>query len=257
MSLGIRDIIITAFVALIFTPLVLQSLATSSAQVRQSASYRIESDSINFGGGFSSSTNYSLESTGGEIATGESSSTNYALKAGYQQMVTRFISLSTPDPVTMSPSIVGITGGTSDGSTTVTVITDSAAGYELSINAGVSPAMVKGSDSISDYAVVSDPDYTFTTATDDSHFGYSPSGVDVVQRFKDDGVSACNTGSAETALACWDGLSTSAETIARRTSANTPNGSTTTVNFRVGIGSGVNQPAGIYTATTTLTAVSL
>ena len=257
MSLALRDIIVIALATLIFTPLVLQSLATSSAQVRQSTNYRIESDSVNFGGGLSSSTNYALESTGGEIGTGNSSSTNYALRAGYQQMVTRFISLSTPSSVTMSPAIPGITGGTSDGSTTVTVITDSSAGYSLSINAGVSPAMVKGSDSISDYVVASSPDYTFTTATDDSHFGYSPSGVDVVQRFKDDGVSACNTGGSETTLACWDGLSTSAVTIARRTSANTPSGSTTTVYFRVGIGSGVNQVAGIYTATTTLTAVSL
>lgn len=257
MSLGLRDILVPALVALILTPLVLLSLTTSSAQVRQSTNYRIESDSVNFGGGLSSSTNYALESTGGEIATGESSSASYALRAGYQQMVTRFISLSSPTSVTMSPSIVGITGGESNGSTTVTVITDSAAGYELSINAGVSPAMVKGSDAISDYVVVSDPDYTFTTATDDSHFGYSPSGVDVVARFKDDGISLCNTGSNETTLACWDGLSTSAETIARRTSANVPNGSTTTVHFKVGIGSGVNQAAGIYTATTTLTAVSL
>lgn len=257
MSFGFRDIAISSFVALMLTPLVLFGLETSSAQVMQSTHYRIESDSVNFGGGLSSSTNYALESTGGEIATGESSSATYALKAGYQQMVTRFISLSTPSSVTMSPSIVGITGGTSNGSTSVTVITDSAAGYSLSINAGASPAMVKGSDSISDYVVSGDPDYTFTTATDDAHFGYSPSGVDVVARFKDDGVSACNTGSSETALACWDGLSTTGETIARRTSANTPNGSTTTVYFRVGIGSGVNQPAGIYTATTTLTAVSL
>lgn len=257
MSLGSRDIIITALVALILTPLVLHSLTTSSAQVMQSANYRIESDSVNFGGGLSSSTNYALESTGGEIATGESTSTSYALKAGYQQMVTRFISLSAPSSVTMSPSIVGITGGTSNGSTTVTVITDSAAGYSLTINAGVSPAMVKGSDSILDYVPVSGPDYTFTTATDAALFGYSPSGVDVVQRFKDDGVSVCNTGSSETVLACWDGLSTTGVTIAQRASANTPSGSTTTVYFRVGIGSGVNQTAGIYTATTTLTAVSL
>jgi hypothetical protein len=254
---GLRDIIISSSIAFILTPLALLGLQISSAQVMQSTNYRIESDSVNFGGGLSSSTNYALESTGGEIATGESSSATYALKAGYQQMVTRFISLSSPASVTMSPSIVGITGGESNGSTQVTVITDSSAGYELSINADVAPAMVKGSDSISDYGVVGDPDYTFTTDTEDSHFGYSPSGSDVVTRFKDDGVSACNTGSFETALTCWDGLSTSAETIARRTSANTPNGSTTTVHFKVGIGSGVVQPAGIYTATTTLTAVSL
>lgn len=257
MSIGLRDIFILTLLSLLLTPFVLFSLRASYAQVMQSNNYRIESDSVNFGGGLSSSTNYSLESTGGEIATGESSSGSYALKAGYQQMVTRFLSLSTPAAIALSPSIVGITGGESNGSTTVTVTTDSAAGYELTINADVTPAMVKGSDIIQDYATTGDPDYTFTTGADDSHFGYSPSGVDTVQRFKDDGAASCNSNTTESPLTCWDGLSTTPEVITRRTSANTPDGSTTTIYFKVGIGGNVVQPAGIYTATTTLTAVSL
>jgi hypothetical protein len=172
-------------------------------------------------------------------------------------MTTRFISMTTPASVTMSPSIVGITGGESNGSTTVAVTTDGAAGYELTIASSQSPSLVSGVNTIADYAPGTDPDYTLTTLSDDAHLGYSPSGVDVVQRFKDDGASLCNTGSLETTLACWDGLSTTPEIISRSTSANTPNGATTTLFFKVGIGSGVNQPAGIYTATTTLTAVSL
>ena len=87
----IRDIITTALSALIITPLVLMLFIVAQAQVMQSTNYQIQSDSINFGGGFSSSTNYALESTAGELATGESSSTNYSLKAGYQQMVNNFI----------------------------------------------------------------------------------------------------------------------------------------------------------------------
>ncbi len=202
--MSVRDVLTTTLLALFLSPVVYSGIREGNAQVRQSATYRIESDSINFGGGLSSSTSYTLESTAGEIATGESTSTSYALKAGYQQMTTRFISMTAPGSVVMSPSIGGITGGESNGSTTVTVTTDSAAGYALSISANVSPAMVKGSDFISDYDRGGDPDYTFTTTAGDSHFGYSPSGVDIVARFKDDGVSVCASGSSETLLACWD-----------------------------------------------------
>lgn len=252
----IRDFFITTISALFFTPLVLLCIHVAGAQVMQSTNYRIQSDSVNFGGGLSTSTNYSLESTGGEIATGDSSSTQYALKAGYQQMVNSFIAITAADPVSMTPSIPGITGGTANGSTTVTVTTDSPAGYQMTIVASQSPALTKGGDFISDYAPAGNPDFSFVTDAGEAHFGYSPSGVDTVMRFKDDGAS-CNTGSLETELACWDGLDIVAEAIARRTSANTPNGSTTTINFRVGIASPVVQAVGVYTATTTLTALSL
>ncbi len=252
-----RDISITFFSALLCTPIIALGIHLSAAQVMQSTSYRIESDSINFGGGLGSSTNYVLESTAGEVGTGDSSSTNFNLKAGYQQMVTTFISMTAANAVVMTPSIPGISGGIANGSTTVTVTTDSSAGYSLTIHADQSPAMQKGPHSIADYVPTGAPDFTFTTTASDSHFGYSPSGVDVVNRFKDDGVSLCNTGSSETSFACWDGLSTTPEVISERASANTPNGSTSTVNFRVGVGGSVVQTEGVYTATTTLTAVSL
>ena len=255
--MSFRDFFITSLLALTFTPVLLGCLFVASAQVMQSTSYRIESDSINFGGGFSSSTNYVLESTAGEVATGESGSVSYNLKAGYQQMLTTFISMTTPNDITMLPPIPGVSGGTANGSTTVTVTTDSSAGYEVTIEASQSPALVKGADFISDYAPVGDPDFSFTTTASDSHFGYSPSGVDIAQRFMDDGISLCNTGGDDTPLACWDGLSTTPETIVHRTSANTPNGSTTTINFRTEVGGSVVQTNGIYMATTTLTAFSL
>ena len=254
--MSIRDTFVTACTALIFTPLLMVYLSLASAQTMQSTNYRIQSDSINMGGGLSSSTNYTLESTAGEIATGESGSASYNLKAGYQQMVNTFISITAPSDVIMSPSIPGITGGTANGSTTVTVTTDSAAGYQLTIAASQSPAMQKGADSIADYVPGGNPDFIFAIGATDSHFGYSPSGIDVATRFKDNGV-ICGGGIQENDLACWDGLDTVDEAISVRTSANTPNGSTTTVNFRVGIGGSVVQTSGTYTATTTLTAVSL
>ena len=244
--------------ALILTPLLLSTIILAEAVGMQSGSYRIESDSINFGGGLSTSTNYTLESTAGEIATGESSSAAYKLKAGYQQMHEAYISLSGITPVTLSPSIPGISGGFSNGSTTLTVVTDSPSGYGLTIMASQNPAMQKGADSIADYVPGgANPDFTFTTDATDSHLGYTPEGADITSRYKDNGAACGTGGTADALLSCWDGLATTERTIASRTTANHPQGSTTTINFRVGVGGSVFQAPGLYTATTTVTALPL
>ncbi len=237
--------------------LLLGVVSQVSAQVMQSTNYRIQSDSINVGGTQSSSTSYYLEDTTGEVATGQSSSTSYLLNAGYQEMQETYLSLSDTTAVDLTPSIGGVSGGISNGSTTVTVLTDSYSGYQLTIRASTSPAMNSGSDTIADYAPVgADPDFSFTTGAAQSHLGFSPEGIDVVARFKDNGAS-CNVGALETSLSCWDGLSVSDKAVASRTSANHPGGSTTTVRFRVGIGGSVSQAPGIYTATSTLTLLPL
>ena len=251
-----KGILLSALYAGIGTVLLLSSLSISIAQVMQSSNYQIQSDSINFGGGLSTSSNYVLESTAGELASGVSMSTNYSLKAGYQQMQEVYIAISASSDIGLSPSIPGISGGTSNGSATVNVTTDSPSGYPLSIAASDSPAMQKGADSIADYTPAGDPDFTFTSGSADAHFGYTPEGIDITSRFRDNG-GACNTGSQDTELACWDGLSTSPVIIASNTGANHPTGATTTVRFRVEVGGSVIQAPGLYVATTTLTALSL
>ncbi|OGG65107.1 hypothetical protein A2929_03625 [Candidatus Kaiserbacteria bacterium RIFCSPLOWO2_01_FULL_45_25] len=243
--------------AIILTSLCLGSLALTFAQVRTSSSYQLQSDSINFGGGLSTSTNYSLESTAGEIATGPADSTSYSLRAGYQQMQEVFLSLTGGQNVSLSPSIGGLTGGTSNGSTSVVVLTDSPSGYELTIVAANSPAMQNGAETIADYVPVASPaaDFTFTTGSTDAHFGFSPEGDDIVLRYKDSG-GVCGVDSLDTTLACWDGLSTS-DTVVAQGPSNQPNGATTTINFRVGVGGSAPVVAGTYIATTTLTAIPL
>ncbi len=255
--MNLRDLFVTTVCAFTLTPVAILCMSISHAESMQSPSYRIESDSVNFAGGLSSSTNYALESTLGEIATGESGSTSFNLKAGYQQMTSSYIALTTPASVIMTPALSGIVGGESNGSTTVTVTTDNGAGYSLTISAAQSPALRSGSNTISDYSPAGVPDFTFTTLSANAHFGYSPSGADTAQRFLDNGADTCGVGSSETSLACWDGLDTASEAVAYRTSANTPSGSTTTIHFKVGIGSGAVVTAGTYTATTTLTALAL
>lgn len=232
-------------------------LSVSAAQVRTSPSYQLQSDSVNFGGGLATSSNYNMESTAGEVATGEADSASYKLRAGYQQMQEVFLSITAAESVVMNPSIGGITGGISNGSTSVSVLTDSPSGYSLTIESASNPAMQSGVGTIDDYAPVSapDPDLSFITAPTDAHFGFSPEGDDIVSRFRDNG-SFCNLGTGDTPLTCWDGLSTTAITIAQG-AANQPDGATTTVNFRVEVGNAAGLPAGVYVATTTLTATPL
>lgn len=227
------------------------------AQVMQSASYQIESDSINTGGGLASSTTYVIEDTVGEQATGQSDSASYSIRAGYQQMHEIYLAISAAADVTMSPAIGGVSGGNATGSTMVTVTTDNRAGYQLSISASSSPAMQDGVNTIADYAPGIDPEFIFTTGASESHFGFSPEGTDVTDRFKDNGVDTCNVSTSETADRCWDGLSTTPALIAERTNANHPSGTDTTIKFQVGVGGSANQVPGTYVATTTLTLIAL
>ncbi len=241
--------------AMVMTGLIFVMLTVGNAESRTSASYRLESDSINFGGGLGSSTAYTLESTMGEVATGISSSTSYSLRAGYQQMQEVFISLSEPQNVTLTPSIGGLSGGVAIGSTSVLVLTDSPSGYELTLVAANAPAMRKGADTIADYVPAAAPNADPGLITDptDAHFGYSIGGTDMAQHFKNNGV-LCGVGSNTTASFCWQGLSTSSRVIANG-DANQPVGASTTLFFKVELGTGVAVPPGEYIATTTVTAL--
>lgn len=231
-----------------------------SAVGMSSQNYNIESDSINFGGGLSESASYTLESTAGEVATGDSSSASYNLYAGYQQMHQTYIAFNDlADDVVMSPTLGGITGGTSNGSTEVNVVTDSSSGYALYIKAGTSPAMQGNttSDSIADYEPSGVADFDFTVPAEEARFGYSPEGTDIMSDFLDElGLCGSVTGS-DSVDKCWDGLSTTNRTIASRNSSNHPAGIETTIKFRITVGASSFKLEDEYVATTTLTAVTL
>lgn len=253
-----REFVLLSAHTLFLTVLIVSSLNIGWAQVMSSPSYQMQSDSVNIGGGNSGSGNYLLESTAGEIATGESASDSFRIFAGFQQMQGSYISLSSTGDVALS-AIQGVSGGFSTGSTTMTVITDNVAGYQLTIEAEGDPAMQSETDSIADYVPVAspDPDFTFTTDASDSHFGFSPEGADLVQRYLD-ATGLCNqSGGSDTNDACWDGLSTTPRTIATGSGSNHPTGADTVIEFQVGIGGSVNQTVGSYTATTTVTAIAI
>ncbi len=249
----------TPFVlSVLLTPLLLLSIDLATAQVMTSNSYQIQTDSVNVGGGLSSSPNYSLESTAGEIASGISSSDSYTVRAGYQQMLDSYIALSASGDVSLSPSIPGVSGGIATGTAAVTVITDNSGGYQLTIQSETSPAMQSGAYTISDYTPAgANPDFNFTTSAADAHFGFSPEGADVSKRYLDSGGSCNHLAGSDTVDSCWDGLSTSPKTIANSSASNHPFGTGTNIKFRVGVGGSVVQPAGDYVATTTITVSTL
>jgi hypothetical protein len=239
------------------TLLLMASVSFVSAQTRTSPNYQLQSDSINVGGGLSDSASYSLESTVGEVATGPSDSATYSLRAGYQQMQAVFLSLAGGADITLLPALPGITGGEANGSSTFTVVTDSPAGYSLTIEAANNPAMQRGDGAnIANYTPTSTADFVFSIPSADAEFGFTPQGVDVISAFLDNG-STCGVGSTDTALACWAPIVTAATQIANGTAPNHPVGATTSVHYRVGITSGAVVQEGEYTATTTITALPL
>ena len=229
------------------------------AQVRTSPNYQIQSDSVNVGGGLSTSTNYTQESTFGEVATGPSDSTIYSLRAGYQQLQAVYLSLAVSGDVVMDPELPGVTGGIANGSTTVTVTTDSPGGYRLSIQSKNDPAMQSDVETIANYSPGAAPSYDFVTGQSNVHFGFSPDGADIVGRFRHNGGNLCDQpgGTTATPLQCWDGVSTTPMVIAEAVGPRFPTGATTTLHFRVGIGGATVVSPGVYTATTTVTALPL
>lgn len=225
-------------------------------QVRESNNYKIERDSINIGGGFGTSSNFQIQDTLGEQGPGFSTSTNYAVNAGFQQINEEtFIAISVPSNINMS-SINGLTGGVSTSSVSWTVTTNSSGGYELGINAGTNPALQSALDFFADYTAGSNPDYDFSIDSTTAEFGFSPSGSDIIGRFRDDG-SVCNVSTGDTPFKCWDGFTTTTETIAQSLSANDPLGTVTTINLRAESGSDKILTADDYSATITMTALAL
>ena len=226
----------------------------------QSDNYKIEKDSINFGGmDDGQSTNYKLSDTMGEIGTGFSESSTYQVNAGYRQMSETYLAITSPTDVTMSPDIGGVSGGTGNGQAVWTVTTDSSGGYSLDIKASSASALQSGANSFADYtlAVAGTPDYTWSVVAADSEFGFTPEGNDIVSKFKDNGTDACNTGSNDTADKCWSNFSISYENIASSSDPNHPDGTATTVKFRAESGTSHLQVEGSYQATVTVTAVAL
>lgn len=180
------------------------------------------------------------------------------------QVVTSEVSFSTPaSSITLSPSLGGITGGTSLGSTQVIVNTNESTGYTMTLTASSSLGMIGNASStnyIPAYATSSSfaADYNFNVPANKAYFGYTVEASttsDLSSAFKDNG-SSCGTGSLDNADKCWVGATSTPFTIINRNYWTPASGATTTLKFRVTINSNPSPviPDDTYVATTTLTA---
>lgn len=180
------------------------------------------------------------------------------------QNVTAEISfLAIPNDVVMSPSLAGITGGRSAGTSTVRVLTNNTLGYTMTLAFSTTTAMTRngGGGRISNYNPTTPniPDFAFSSEVF-GQFAYTviaSTSADLDTHFKDN-ASACNLGSNNTASTCWLNPSTTAQTIINRTTATLGSGATTSLAFRVDIPSNPSPAIqqGTYVATATLTAIT-
>lgn len=173
------------------------------------------------------------------------------------QEVTGEISIDCSEPVNMSPSIPGMTGGTGTGTSTCTITTSDVDGYSAYLSASTSPALKSGAYSFDDYDYTANnatnsPEFNWSILSTASEFGYTIEGNDTHQFFKDNG-SICNAGSANAPYKCWHNASTTNQIIADRSSPAT-SGINTVIGFRAEVGTSRNQESGTYTATIGVTA---
>ncbi len=173
--------------------------------------------------------------------------------------------------VTMAGTLNGLTGGNATGTTQAVVRTNSAGGYYMDISFADSDsdsiimrrdAGGSSSGSIRNYATTSVPmvvpTYGFSTASTAAMFAYTVTASDtnaIAQNFLNNGSTLCGVGSNTTADICWMQPATTTYRIID-SGDSAPQGSTTTVKFRVYIPSNPNPgvDAGFYTATATLSA---
>ncbi|MEX0918421.1 MAG: hypothetical protein WDZ85_00405 [Candidatus Paceibacterota bacterium] len=198
--------------------------------------------------------------TWGGIVFYESSEVAWAATANDEVLVTLTvesgISITSPADVSMSPDL-SITADASVGSTTWNVKTNDPAGYDLTVNAGAAPAMVRsgGGGNVLDYTA-STPEQ-WSPAAGNAYFGFSSFGTDVTTgTWGTDGTcepAATLGGSAERKYRGFD--STTPISIATRSATTTTAGIDSTVCFAAEQNSTYAE-AGTYTATITATATT-
>ena len=184
------------------------------------------------------------------------------------------LTLSAPSDVGLS-AIAGLTGGSSTGTATWTVVTNNNAGYTLHLHAAASPALVGGAqgDSITDYTEASAgvPDYTFVVDDGNAEFGYTvnTTGTTIVTgeidaSFKNN-TTTCNIGATLTNDNCWISTNTSGtkELLATTTGETAATGEAIQLNFQVELDPSSPFDADgfviedTYTATLTMTGTML
>lgn len=106
-------------------------LPVSVLAAMSSTNYMIYADSVETGGGLSTGGNYSLEDTYGEGIVSGSVGSTYNINAGYQAMVLGSLSMNISNETITLGDLN--TAAINVASTTVTITTDAATGYSMSV----------------------------------------------------------------------------------------------------------------------------
>lgn len=209
------------------------------ASVRSSNNYKIQSDSINSGGGDGmTSGNYIYRDSVGEVSSGLSNSAAYKLKAGYRQMDETYLTVVSPSDILLAPSIPGITGGIASGDATWTVITDNSAGFNMKVKASGETGMFQSNDwYFYPYSptTAGSADYNWTAPSAGSaEYGFSltaDTSLDADTPFRNDG-GDCGTGANNTDKQCWYNFSTSDLQVIYRSIRTDAAGEAEKINFK-------------------------
>ena len=164
-----------------------------------------------------------------------------------------------PEDVLMDPAIPGLTGGTSNGSTTFAVSTNNPAGYNVTIQFANDDAMqYEGGTgfipNLSDVIVVNFED---GVGANEAAFGLTIDGENIATEFIGDGSTCGSTGSGD-GETCWrlQGNATTPFTLVDSEDSTPSAGEAYDVYFRVLVNENPDPSLqlGMYTATATLTA---
>lgn len=164
-----------------------------------------------------------------------------------------------PEDVTMDPAIPGLTGGTSNGSTTFAVSTNNPSGYTVDIQFADGEAMQyeSGSGFIPNFGGTIEFDFESNVAANAAAFGFSMDGPNVVSNLQSDGTSECGSGGSDPG-SCWvlDSDASLGRTIVDSDSSTPSAGEAHDIYFRVHVNENPEPSLelGFYTATATLTA---
>jgi len=237
----------------IFVILGCLALAQVSFAAMSSTNYKIPSDVLGSGGDDSSSTNYKVNDTLGETIVGPSSSTNYKAQQGFWYTADFMLSIACPASVSMGAIAATGQSNLATNSATCTVITDSAAGYELAWKAAEATMKTDPDNGtpVNAYTPGGASPEVWSVATTDSewggHLGASSTTVDT-------GV----WGSADTyGAGRWFNVATTDYIIASRDDRTTPSGDSEVIFFGAEVGTSKVQPNGSYDVDVTFTATSL
>ena len=170
-----------------------------------------------------------------------------------------------PIDITMDTTITGLTGGTSDGSTTFRVATNNSSGYNVTLefetNTDGQVLVFNDDNDIAFSNIDATPVFDLlepSSSGEEALFGYSVFGENVANGLGTDGGSCGGTTGTESACFSMHPSPSSAFVIIDTSTSTRPTGEENGLAFRAVSGPDPDPtlPSGTYTATATLTALT-